>query len=341
LSAILQAKTRTTDVVARYGGEEFVLILPETDTEGARYHAERLRQEIASASWANEAVTASFGIATLTLLMSTQADLVTEADKALYRSKHRGRNCVTHCVDADEDDALTLQSCQDLTRVILQGQNDFLLSAADQMRDMLIQSFDSTIASWSRILDLRDKETEGHSERVTAMMVRVTRHLGMNEEEIMFARWGAWLHDIGKIAVPDHILHKPGPLTEEEWVLMRQHPTVAYEMLRPIKFLASAIDIPYCHHEKWDGTGYPHGLKGDEIPLMARLFAVIDVYDALCSDRPYRAGWAVEKVRAYLNEHSGTHFEPHAVEVVLEVLDEERALPEVSTTVQVATARAA
>ena len=326
LSSILQQELRLADIVARYGGEEFVVIAPETAAEGARLLAERIRQAIASASWPNEAVTASFGVSTLTLLTPTAAILVAEADEALYRSKHQGRNRVTHSADATEEDAPALQACADITQTILQGHRAFLLSAADQMREMLVQSFNSTIVSWSRLLDLRDKETEGHSERVTILMARVMQHLGMNEEEVMFARWGALLHDIGKIAIPEEILHKPGSLTDEEWVIMRSHTTIAYEMLRPIKFLGSAVDIPYCHHEKWDGSGYPRGLQGDEIPLTARLFAVIDVYDALRSDRPYRRGWEVDKVLAYLKEQSGTHFEPRAVEILLQLLGRDECI---------------
>ena len=136
----------------------------------------------------------------------------------------------------------------------------------------------------------------------------------------MFARWGAWLHDIGKMAVPDHILRKPGPLTDAEWIVMRQHTTIAQEMLEPIRFLGPAIDIPYCHHERWDGSGYPRGLKGDEIPLTARLFAVIDVYDALRFDRPYRKAWSEEKTLDYLWEQAGTHFDPRAVEMFFDML---------------------
>ena len=236
---ILQREARSTDIVARYGGEEFVVILPETDAEDARQVAERMREAIAAAWWEKETVTASFGISTLTLLMPNPAAMVTEADKALYRSKHRGRNCVTHFTDPPEEDALdtsTLTSFNDLVQTVLTGQGEMLLSASEQMRDMLLQSYNSTIASWSRILDLRDKETEGHSQRVTDMMVRLAEHLGMSEEEVMFARWGAWLHDIGKMAVPDAILRKAGPLTDEEWVIMRQHTTVAQEMLEPIHF---------------------------------------------------------------------------------------------------------
>ncbi len=146
-------------------------------------------------------------------------------------------------------------------------------------------AYETTLEGWSRALDLRDKETEGHSRRVTEMTVRLARDMGMSEEELRNVRRGALLHDIGKMGVPDHILLKPGPLTEEEWKIMRMHPVYARDLLMPITYLKSAIDIPYNHHEKWDGTGYPRGLKEDEIPLSARIFALVDVCDALLSDR--------------------------------------------------------
>ena len=138
-----------------------------------------------------------------------------------------------------------------------------------------------------------------------------------SEAESIHIRRGALLHDIGKMGVPDRILHKPDPLTDDEWIIMRRHPQLAYEMLLPIAFLKLALDIPHCHHEKWDGSGYPRGLKGEEIPLAARIFAIADVWDALRSDRPYRAGWSEEKVRQYIRQQSEKHFDPMVVEVFL------------------------
>lgn len=186
----------------------------------------------------------------------------------------------------------------------------------------LIMAYDATIEGWSRALDLRDKETEGHTQRVTEMTVRLAKAFEMSEEELVQVRRGALLHDIGKMGVPDHILLKPGKLTDEEWVAMRKHPQFAYDMLSPIRYLQQALDIPYCHHEKWDGTGYPRGLKGEQIPISARIFAVVDVYDALTSDRPYREGWHKKTVLEHIQSLSGTHFDPHVVEISLPFIEE-------------------
>jgi len=177
----------------------------------------------------------------------------------------------------------------------------------------LTLAYDSTIEGWSHAMDFRDKETEGHSQRVTEITVKIAREMGMNEEELVNVRWGALLHDIGKMGIPDSILLKPGPLTEEEWKIMRLHPVYAYELLHPIDYLQSALDIPYYHHEKWDGTGYSRGLKGEQIPLSGRIFAVVDVWDALRSDRPYRPAWPKEKTVEHIRQLAGTHFDPKVV----------------------------
>ena len=181
----------------------------------------------------------------------------------------------------------------------------------------LMMAYDETIEGWSRAMDLRDKETEGHTQRVTELTLRLAGSMGFRGEELVHIRRGALLHNIGKMGVPDDILRKPGALTDEEWVTMRKHPQFAYDMLAPIIYLRPAIDIPYCHHEKWDGTGYPRALKGEQIPLAARIFALVDVWDALCSDRPYRKAWPEDKVRSHIQEQAGKHFDPHIVEVFL------------------------
>jgi len=184
----------------------------------------------------------------------------------------------------------------------------------------LLTAYEATIEGWSHALDLRDWETEGHSRRVTELTVKLAQALDMGADEIVNLRRGALLHDMGKIGIPDSILHKAAALTAEEWVVMRRHPQFVYDMLYPVEYLRPALDIPYCHHEKWDGTGYPRGLKGEEIPMAARLFAVVDVWDALTSDRPYRPAWSEAEALAYIREQAGRHFDPQAVELFFKVI---------------------
>jgi putative nucleotidyltransferase with HDIG domain len=193
-----------------------------------------------------------------------------------------------------------------------------LVAELRQAQLALQASYDSTLEGWARALELRDHETEGHSRRVTSRAVLLAQHYGLAEQELLHLRRGALLHDIGKMGVPDAILLKQGPLTEEEWRVMRLHPQLAYEMLRSIEFLQPAIDIPYCHHERWDGTGYPRMLRGEAIPIAARLFAVIDVWDALTSDRPYRRALSHEQAFVIIREGVGTHFDPEVTALFLE-----------------------
>jgi putative nucleotidyltransferase with HDIG domain len=179
-------------------------------------------------------------------------------------------------------------------------------------------AYDQTIEAISSALDLRDKETEGHSQRVTELTVKIAEKMGMKGEKLKYVKWGALLHDIGKLGVPDSILHKPGPLTEEEWKIMKRHPELGYQMLSRIDFILPALEIPLYHHEKWDGSGYPKGLKGKEIPLPARIFAVVDVYDALTNDRPYRKAYRKEEAVEEILRQSGKHFDPEVVRVFVE-----------------------
>jgi response regulator RpfG family c-di-GMP phosphodiesterase len=178
-------------------------------------------------------------------------------------------------------------------------------------------AYDSTLEGWARALELRDHETEGHSRRVTELTLRMAEAFGVGHRALAHIRRGALLHDIGKMGVPDSILRKPGPLTDEEWVVMRRHPTYAYELLSPISFLGPALAIPWCHHERWDGKGYPRSLKGEAIPLEARLFAVVDVWDAVTSARPYRPALSQDEALAIVSAGSGSHFDPRAVELFL------------------------
>lgn len=186
----------------------------------------------------------------------------------------------------------------------------------------LSNAYDATIEGWSLALTYRDEETEGHTLRVTELTLKLAQAMGVEEDDLTNIRYGALLHDIGKIGVPDSILLKPGPLTDEEWAVMKEHPRMAYNMLAPIDYLRPALDIPYYHHEKWDGSGYPSGLKGKQIPIAARIFAIVDVWDALRSDRPYRKAWPEEKTIEYIRSQSGIHFDPEVVDAFFEVLEE-------------------
>jgi len=179
-------------------------------------------------------------------------------------------------------------------------------------------AYDATLEGWSLALELRDEETSGHTERAAALCVELAERLGIPESQLSHVRRGALLHDIGKMAVPDSILRKPGSLTEEEWAVMRRHPDYARKFLSQIEYLEPALDIPYCHHERWNGTGYPQGLSGEDIPLPARIFAVIDVFDALTSDRPYRSAWPKDEALAHIECQAGIHFDPEVVKVFLE-----------------------
>jgi len=211
-----------------------------------------------------------------------------------------------------------------LTRqAVIAIDNISLFESLERSNIELKLAYDATIEGWSRALDLRDRETEGHTQRVTDITLRLARCLGRNGSELMHMRWGALLHDIGKMGILDNILLKPGKLTEEEWESMKMHPVYAYELLLHIDYLRSALDIPYCHHEKWNGMGYPRGLKGEEIPLAARIFAVVDVWDALLSDRPYRQAWSIDQTRQYIRSEAGAHFDPYVVETFLRLLDED------------------
>lgn len=187
--------------------------------------------------------------------------------------------------------------------------------------DETIQAYDKTIEGWCKALELRDNVTEGHTQRVTELTMLIAREMGITEEELVHIRRGALMHDIGKMAIPDSILKKPGALSDEEWLEMRKHPSYAYDMLSPISYLSPSLAIPYCHHEKWDGSGYPRGLKEGEIPIEARIFAIADVWDALRSDRPYRKAVPVETVLKYIEENKEQHFDPDVVDAFLVIYE--------------------
>jgi PAS domain S-box-containing protein/putative nucleotidyltransferase with HDIG domain len=225
----------------------------------------------------------------------------------------------------DADWFTFLDSLADQTAIALD--NSQLFFELSQVNKELVNSYDETIKGWSRALDLRDHETEGHTERVTEITLKLARMVGVPESEMVNYRRGAILHDIGKMGVPDRILLKPDKLTEDEKVIMRQHTTFAYDLIYPINYLRPALDIPYCHHEKWDGSGYPCGLKGKEIPLPARIFAIVDVWDALRSVRPYRPSWPKDQVLEYMHSIVGIHFDPSLTPYFFMMIEEDYINP--------------
>ena len=238
-----------------------------------------------------------------------------------YRARHKNGEYIwlettARVIYGQDDKVVEIQaSSRDITE---RKQAQVALQRAHQD---LQEAYDKTIEGWVLALDLRDRETEGHTQRVTEMTVRLARNLGCTDEEVLHIRRGALLHDMGKMGIPDEILQKPGPLTDDEWTVMRRHPHYAYQMLSPISYLNQALIIPYYHHERWDGSGYPHGLKNEEIPLFARLFAVVDVWDALSSDRPYRKRMPPKDVIDYLQQEADRLFDPYIVEKFLSLID--------------------
>ncbi|MCE1253100.1 MAG: HD domain-containing protein [Anaerolineae bacterium] len=205
-----------------------------------------------------------------------------------------------------------------------QRRTEYLL---EQSHQELNTAYDATLEGWSHALELREKETAGHSQRVVSLTLALAEMSGVKSDEMVHVRRGALLHDIGKMGIPDSILLKPGPLSDDEWVVMRQHPLYAYDLLKNIPYLQPTLDIPYAHHERWDGSGYPRGLKGKDIPLPARVFAVVDVWDALTSDRPYRLAWPESETMAYIKAQSGKHFDPDIVDIFLNLISNLKTIP--------------
>jgi PAS domain S-box-containing protein len=242
-----------------------------------------------------------------------------------YRAKHKNSHYIWLETSArpilDRKSGIVLE-IQATSRDITERKNSE--KALQNAHENLQDAYERTIEGWVRALDLRDRETEGHTQRVSEITLKVARKLGFSEDELAHIRRGALLHDMGKMAIPDEILQKPGPLNELEWEKMRQHPVYAYDMLSPIAYLHPALEIPYSHHERWDGSGYPRGLKGKEIPLVARLFAFVDVWDALSSDRPYRKRLPRHEVINYIKENSGKLFDPELTGVFLSIIELEK-----------------
>ncbi len=260
-------------------------------------------------------------------------DLVTEGIRSYYgmplivMDKLAGVLQVFHRspLDPDEDwfdfaDALAGQAA-------IAVNNISLFTNLEDANQNLIQAYDATIEGWAHALELRDQETEGHSRRVVDLTLKIAERFGFSEEELHYIRQGVLLHDIGKMGIPDEILRKPGPLTEEEWDTMRLHPIFAYDMLKDIEYLEPALRIPHYHHERWNGSGYPDGLKGEEIPFEARIFAVVDVWDALLSDRCYRDAWSRDKTLRYIKDQAGKLLDPEVVSVFLDIVEGDRVKP--------------
>jgi PAS domain S-box-containing protein len=270
-------------------------------------------------------------------------DLIHEKDRSFVQNLFKGNTYdITHTVtyEAMHKDGhyVWLESS---ARAILDPKTNTVIEIQTASRDIterkkaekalqeahndLQEAYDRTIEGWVRALDLRDRETEGHTQRVTELTIKVAKALGFSTEELIHIRRGALLHDMGKMAIPDEILQKPGPLNETEWEKMRQHPQYAYDMLSPIAYLHPALIIPFCHHERWDASGYPRGLRGAEIPLVARLFSIVDVWDALRSDRPYRKKMPHKEVTRYLREKSGQLFDPKLIDVFLSIMENQQS----------------
>lgn len=307
----LSMHIRKDDLIGRFGGEEFVICLVGVTKEETLALAERLRQDLASSFFPVNGfqirVTISIGVGHSHGRENTMDQLLSQADQAVYAAKRLGRNRVVVW-----EGNLGLQP----SRKGFRRDENELIEPPDPLAEQTAQGL-------LRMLYLRDYETEAHTLRVMEFALRLASKSDLTKEQVAGFRFGCMLHDIGKIAIPDTILFKPETLTPSEWAIMQKHPEYARDLLLPLPYYQNALDIPYCHHEHWDGSGYPRGLKGEEIPLAARIFTLVDVWDALSSDRPYRAAWGEEKVRAYLTEQTGLQFDPDLVPLFLECLTEQ------------------
>jgi len=300
---------REKDVMGRFGGEEFVVFMEDISKESAVKQAEELRQNIASAfhtiNWFQIRATVSIGISHSKGTSSTFDRLLTEADQAVYTAKNKGRNKVA-VWNVNLGEPPTPQPFRTEPREPMHPNGE---------------SQKQTLQGLLHMLYLRDHETESHTMRVTEMTLKMAEKVEIPEETLDGIRIGSLLHDIGKIAIPDKILFKQGKLTEAEWAIMQKHPQYAYDLISAISSFQHVMDIPYCHHEHWNGKGYPRGLRGDEIPLAARIFTIVDVWDALSSDRPYRAAWKANMVKDYLIKESGALFDPSLIPLFLQILE--------------------
>jgi diguanylate cyclase (GGDEF)-like protein/putative nucleotidyltransferase with HDIG domain len=317
---------RQTDVIGRFGGEEFIVMLPGAQITEANIIAERIRSEIEKlkiiVDGAAIKVTVSIGISQISKAQGSLETLIKQADQAMYTAKGLGKNQITEWDDSQISNKNTLGCITENRKKIT------WLELDKASKDRFINE---TIIGWTKAVELRDRDTEGHSQRVAGLTLELAVKIGGQQGDLEELGWGALLHDIGKIAIPDSILYKPGKLTAEEWDIMKKHPGYAVEMLSSISFLKTAIDIPYNHHEHWDGSGYPRGLKNTEIPMAARIFTVIDVWDALSTDRCYRKAWSPVEIERYMVENRGLLFDPDIVNIFLALLREKEIVKKTNT----------
>ncbi|MDK2980541.1 MAG: hypothetical protein PWQ55_888 [Chloroflexota bacterium] len=323
----IRACLRDSDLLGRYGGDEFIIQLPNVGQNAAEKVAARIRQNITAMDFesvrANILVTVSIGVSVLEPEKDDLDSLIGKADKALLVAKRIGRNQTVVALDCrfyNNGFLLHPNFTEDASGAHANGDGlgPTVINGIDAAA--LDQTVDDLIAGYVHALELRDKETEGHTQRVAQMTVELAARLGVEGADLITIQRGALLHDIGKIAIPDQILLKPGPLDSNEWVIMRKHPVYAYDLLTNNTFLRSCLDIPYNHHERWDGQGYPRKLVGEQIPFAARIFSVVDVWDALTSDRTYRPAWAQTDALEYIGEQAGGQFDPQIVQSFLEMI---------------------
>jgi diguanylate cyclase (GGDEF)-like protein len=303
LTQFLQSNLGEKGILGRLGGEEFVILLIDKTEEATTTLATKLCSNLAgmfhSVSGYNIRITISAGISHSNKASSLDR-LLSQADQAMYLAKQSGKNMAVVWNE----------------KMMFKNETMFR-SQPDSQPDRTGDYYEKTVERWLRLLDLRDYETRAHTQRVASLTRSLARTVGIPELELDSVYAGALLHDIGKIAVPDAILFKKGELTPDEWKVMKMHPEYAYDLMSPIPFFQNALDIPLYHHEHWDGSGYPRGLRGDKIPLCARLFTMVDVWDALNSDRPYRPAWKPKDVLDFVRQESGKIFDPSLLSLFL------------------------
>src|SRR5437667_134779 len=330
VAQILMKHSRGINVVSRYGGDEFAVLLVETSKSGARLYADRIRQVVATFPYSHgKRVTASFGVASLPDdEASTSEELFRAADGALYDVKPAiaslklgAYDFIMKPVNVDElliaaDRALERRQLLIEHRhyqELLERRVEEATRGLAQLNRELQDAYRTTLEALGSALDTRDVGTESHSRRVHGYAMATARVYGVPEPDLPALAHGVLLHDIGKIGIPDGILLKPGPLTDDEWKIMRRHPEIGKQLIEKIPFLQGAVPIVYSHHEKWDGSGYPRGLRGEEIPLGARIFMVVDAFDAITFDRPYSKAQPFDVAKAEIKRCAGKHFDPDVV----------------------------